>query len=152
MVFGVLSVLGCRYRIHHENELLRLRSTATAMQRSILRPLPLRDTRVLMDGAYEPLHEDKLVGGDIYDLVSSPYGTRVLIGDVQGKGLPAIGVAFAALGSFREASLTGLVDALESSVVRHNAFAPQTGEPERFVTALVLDIDDASGATAPGGP
>ncbi|MFJ5223316.1 PP2C family protein-serine/threonine phosphatase [Streptomyces sp. NPDC088400] len=149
-VFGVLSVLGCRYRIRHENELLRLRSTATAMQRSILRPLPLLTGQVLMDGVYEPLQEDKLVGGDIYDLAASPYGTRVLIGDVQGKGLAAIGVAFAVIGSFREAAhreatLTGLVEALEDAVVRHNAVAAETDEPERFVTALVLGIDTTPG-------
>ncbi|MFJ1749402.1 PP2C family protein-serine/threonine phosphatase [Streptomyces sp. NPDC088116] len=149
-VFGVLSVLGCRYRIRHENELLRLRSTATAMRRSILRPLPLLTGQVLMDGVYEPLQEDKLVGGDIYDLVASPYGTRVLIGDVQGKGLAAIGVAVAVIGSFREAAhreatLGGLVEALEDAVVRHNAVAAETDEPERFVTALVLGIGGTPG-------
>ncbi|MFC9651897.1 MULTISPECIES: PP2C family protein-serine/threonine phosphatase [unclassified Streptomyces] len=147
VVFGVLSVLGCRYRIGHESEMLRLRSTATAMQRSILRPLPLLTDQVLMDGVYEPIQEDKLVGGDIYDLAASPYGTRVLIGDVQGKGLPAIGTAFAVIGAFREAAyrettLPGLVDALEQAVVRHNAIAAEAREPERFVTALVLCIDD----------
>ncbi|MGW2509813.1 PP2C family protein-serine/threonine phosphatase [Streptomyces scopuliridis] len=148
VVFGVLSVLGCRYRIGHESEMLRLRSTATAMQRSILRPLPLVTDQVLMDGVYEPLQEDKLVGGDIYDLAASPYGTRVLIGDVQGKGLPAIGTAFAVIGAFREAAyrettLSGLVDVLEQAVVRHNAIAAEADEPERFVTALVLCIDDS---------
>ncbi|MEV4971020.1 PP2C family protein-serine/threonine phosphatase [Streptomyces scopuliridis] len=148
VIFGALSVLGCRYRIRHENEMLRLRSTATAMQRSILRPLPLLTDQVLMDGVYEPLQEDKLVGGDIYDLAASPYGTRVLIGDVQGKGLPAIGTAFAVIGAFREAAyrertLSGLVDALEEAVVRHNAIAAEADEPERFVTALVLCIDDS---------
>ncbi|MEV8394038.1 MULTISPECIES: PP2C family protein-serine/threonine phosphatase [unclassified Streptomyces] len=148
-VFGGLSVLGCRYRIRHENEMLRLRSTATAMQRSILRPLPLLTDQVLMDGVYEPLQEDKLVGGDIYDLAASPYGTRVLIGDVQGKGLPAIGTAFAVIGAFREAAyrertLSGLVDVLEEAVVRHNAIAADADEPERFVTALVLCIDDST--------
>ncbi len=33
------------------------------------------------------------------------------------------------------------MDALENSVLRHNSFAAQAGESERFVTALVLDID-----------
>ncbi|MFH8737687.1 PP2C family protein-serine/threonine phosphatase [Streptomyces sp. NPDC017964] len=82
-------------------------------------------------------------------MVASPYGTRLLVGDVQGKGLPAIGAAFALLGAFREAApreptLTALVDYLEQAVVRHNAFAQQTGEPERFVTALILGIDTST--------
>ncbi|UTP28066.1 PP2C family protein-serine/threonine phosphatase [Streptomyces rapamycinicus] len=86
-------------------------------------------------------------------MVASPYGTRLLFGDVQGKGLPAIGAAFAMLGAFREAAqreptLTALVDSLESAVVRHNVFAQQTGEPERFVTALILGVDASTDTQA----
>lgn len=144
--FGALAVYGARMRIAREGALVRLRSTAAAMQRQILRPLPLLTDDVLVDGVYEPLQEDKLVGGDIYDVVATPWGTRVLIGDVQGKGLAAIGMAIDVVGAFREAAhreptVTALVDALEAAVVRHNDYAGQRGEPERFVTALVLGVD-----------
>ncbi|MER5279472.1 PP2C family protein-serine/threonine phosphatase [Streptomyces sp. NPDC002809] len=144
--FGTLAVYGARVRILREGALVRLRSTAAAMQRQILRPLPLLTDDVLVDGVYEPLQEDKLVGGDIYDVVATPWGTRVLIGDVQGKGLAAIGMAIDVVGAFREAAhreptVTALVDALEAAVVRHNEYAGQRGEPERFVTALVLGVD-----------
>ncbi|WP_285564939.1 PP2C family protein-serine/threonine phosphatase [Streptomyces sp. RTGN2] len=144
--FGTLAVYGARMRIAREGALVRLRSTAAAMQRQILRPLPLLTDDVLVDGVYEPLQEDKLVGGDIYDVVATPWGTRVLIGDVQGKGLAAIGMAIDVVGAFREAAhreptVTALVDALEAAVVRHNDYAGQRGEPERFVTALVLVVD-----------
>ncbi len=143
---GVLCVATCRWRIRREEELLRVRSTAVALQRQMLRSLPILTDRVIVDGAYLPVEADRLVGGDVYEAVASPYGTRLLFGDVQGKGLPAIGAAFAMLGAFREAALreptlTALVNDLEQAVVRHNAFAQQTGEPERFVTALVLGID-----------
>lgn len=95
---------------------------------------------------YEPLQEERLVGGDIYDVVDSPFGTRVLIGDVQGKGLAAVGSAFAVIGAFREAAhreptLTALVDALDAAVVRHNSYATHTGDDERFVTALIICVD-----------
>ncbi|MEV7236039.1 PP2C family protein-serine/threonine phosphatase [Streptomyces sp. NPDC051020] len=146
LALGAASVYACHRRIRREHEMLRLRSTAAAMQRHILRPLPLLTDDVLVDGVYEPVQEDRLVGGDIYDVVVSPWGTRVLIGDVQGKGLPAVGAAFAVIGAFREAAhreptLTALVDALDASVVRHNSYAAQTGDDERFVTALVINID-----------
>ncbi|GAB2950024.1 PP2C family serine/threonine-protein phosphatase [Nonomuraea fastidiosa] len=144
-VFGVVSVLSCRYRVCREEEVHRLRSAASALQRLIVRPLPLRTAEVAVDGLYHPVEEDALVGGDMYDVAVSRHGTRVLIADVQGKGLPAIGMALAVLGSFREAAyrehtLTGVVTALETTVVRQNVFAAMTGEPERLVTALVLDI------------
>lgn len=146
LIFAGLAVYGSRWRIARDTELLRLRSTATVIQQHILHPLPELTSQVRVDGVFEPLQEDKLFGGDIYDVADTRHGTRILIGDVQGKGLSAVGVAFAVLGGFREAAhreptLTGLVDALEMSVVRHNAYARRSGEPERFVTALVLSVD-----------
>ncbi|MER5500121.1 MULTISPECIES: PP2C family protein-serine/threonine phosphatase [unclassified Streptomyces] len=153
LVLGAASVYACHRRINREQEMMRLRSTAAAMQRHILRPLPMLTDDVLVNGVYEPVQEDRLVGGDIYDVVDSPWGTRVLIGDVQGKGLPAVGAAFAVIGAFRatahrEPTLTALVDALDASVVRHNSYAAQTGDDERFVTALVLSVDAGAEAQA----
>lgn len=154
-VFGIgfaalacaLGVAACAARIRHATEMARLRSAAVTLQRQILRPLPVGTDHVVAHGLYEPIEEDRFVGGDIYEVVESPYGTRVIIGDVQGKGLAAIGAGFAAIAAFREAAireptLTGVVEALEAAVVRHNVFSAQTGETERFVTALVLGFDE----------
>ena len=149
LVFAValngLSVVQALQRVRNEGEITRLRSAAAALQRQVLRPFPLVTDELRVHGLYEPLEEDSQVGGDIYEVVATPYGSRVLIGDVQGKGLLAISTAFAVLNSFREAALaqptlTAVVDALESSVLHHNSFAAQAGESERFVTALILDI------------
>jgi serine phosphatase RsbU (regulator of sigma subunit) len=145
-VLCVAAVYVCHLRTTRDEEMARLRITATAIQREILAPLPQRTAEAVVGGVYEPVHEDKLVGGDVYDVVPSPYGTRVLIGDVQGKGLPAIGTAFSIIGAFREAAyreaeLAEVVDALEAAVVRHNAFAARSGRDERFATALVLHLD-----------
>ncbi|OIJ62491.1 PP2C family protein-serine/threonine phosphatase [Streptomyces mangrovisoli] len=146
LCLGGASILACRRRLRREREMLGLRSAAAAMQRHILHPLPMVTDDVLVNGVYEPVQEDRLVGGDIYDVVASPWGTRVLIGDVQGKGLAAVGAAFAVIGAFREAAhreptLTALVDALDAAVVRHNSYAEQTGDDERFVTALIVGVD-----------
>ncbi|KOG30398.1 PP2C family protein-serine/threonine phosphatase [Streptomyces resistomycificus] len=151
LTLAVTSVYACHRRVKREGEMLRLRSTAAAMQRHILHPLPLLTDDVLVNGVYEPVQEDRLVGGDIYEVVASPWGTRVLIGDVQGKGLAAVGAAFAVIGAFREAAhreptLTALVDVLDDSVVRHNTYAEQSGDDERFVTALVISVDPGAEA------
>ncbi|GGO66855.1 PP2C family protein-serine/threonine phosphatase [Nonomuraea cavernae] len=144
-LFGLVSVLGCRYRLQRDEEIRRLRSAASALQRQILRPLPLRTADVVVDGVYRPVEEDTMIGGDMYEVAASEYGSRVLIADVQGKGLTAIGTAFVVLGAFREAAhreptLLGVVDALESAVARQNTSVARTGELERFVTALVLGV------------
>ncbi|MDF6022813.1 PP2C family protein-serine/threonine phosphatase [Streptomyces sp. JH34] len=141
-----LGVVACAARIRHATEVARLRTAAVALQRQILRPLPIVTRQICAHGLYEPIEEDRFVGGDIYEVVQSPHGTRVIIGDVQGKGLPAIGAGFAALGAFREAAvresdIVAVADSVEDAVVRHNAFTAETGEAERFVTALVLGFD-----------
>ncbi|WP_245918684.1 PP2C family protein-serine/threonine phosphatase [Actinomadura mexicana] len=148
-----LSVVQAVRRIRQEREISRLRSAAAALQRQILRPFPLVTRELLVHGLYEPVEEDSLVGGDVYEAMPTPYGSRVLIADVQGKGLPAISAAFAVLNSFREAALAeptlaAVVEALENSVRRHNAFVAQTGEEQRFVTALILDIGSETKAQA----
>ncbi|WP_326696110.1 serine/threonine-protein phosphatase [Streptomyces sp. NBC_01754] len=151
VVACALGVVACAARIRHAREMARLRSAAVALQRQILRPLPVVTRQLRAQGIYEPIEEDRFVGGDIYEVVQSPHGTRVIIGDVQGKGLPAIGAGFAALGAFREAAfregdLTAVADALEDAVVRHNAFSAEQGEAERFVTALLLGFDGSDEA------
>ncbi|MFI1400433.1 PP2C family protein-serine/threonine phosphatase [Streptomyces sp. NPDC020681] len=153
VVFNSVSVAGAAQRLRREGEIARLRSAAAALQRQILRPFPLLTDELLVHGLYEPVEEDSQVGGDIYEVVDSPFGSRVFIGDVQGKGLPAISAAFAVLTAFREAALaeptlTAVVDALEVSVLRHNSFAAQAGGRERFVTALVFSIGSGSEAQA----
>lgn len=148
-----LSVVQAVRRVRQEREISRLRSAAAALQRQILRPFPLVTRELLVHGLYEPVEEDSMVGGDVYEAMPTPYGSRVLIADVQGKGLPAISAAFAVLSSFREAALSeptlpAVVDALENSVLRHNAFVAQAGEEQRFVTALILDVGPETTAQA----
>jgi serine phosphatase RsbU (regulator of sigma subunit) len=88
------------------------------------------------------------IGGDLYAAVRTTSGTRVMIGDVRGKGLPAIGEAALLLGAFREAahehaSPPALAASLERSVTRYLAdFEPADERGERFVTALLVEIPD----------
>ncbi|MFH8383919.1 PP2C family protein-serine/threonine phosphatase [Kitasatospora sp. NPDC018058] len=135
----------CARRVRRERELFRIRQSAVALQRQLLRPLPARTPEVDLYGLYRPVEEDAMVGGDLYDVADTPHGTRVLVGDVQGKGLPAIGTGFAVLSAFREAAfreaeLTAVAEALDAAVERHNAYAVQSGDMERFVTAIVLCV------------
>ncbi|MGW3078654.1 PP2C family protein-serine/threonine phosphatase [Kitasatospora sp. NPDC001132] len=153
------AVIGlCARRVRRDRQLSRMRQSAVALQRQLLRPLPVTTPDVRLDGLYRPVEEDAMVGGDLYDVVETPHGTRVLVGDVQGKGLPAIGTGFAVLSAFREAAfreahLPAVADALEVAVERHNAYAVQSGEQERFVTATVLCVggEGEGDGGSPGG-
>ncbi|MFJ8310441.1 MULTISPECIES: PP2C family protein-serine/threonine phosphatase [unclassified Streptomyces] len=146
VVAGIACVLLCQSRWEREDLLARVRFTAEAAQRTLLRELPLHTDDAVVDGLYVSSARDALIGGDIYEVLPTPYGTRVLIGDVRGKGLPAIHAGAAVLTSFREGayhqpSVLGVCTQMEEALLRHNHYARDTGDGERFVTALVLQLE-----------
>ena len=61
------------------------------------------------------------MGGDLYEVVQSPDGVRLIVGDVRGKGLDAVQMAATVLAAFRraavlEVSLTAMAADLDSVV------------------------------------
>ncbi|MFF4371075.1 PP2C family protein-serine/threonine phosphatase [Streptomyces sp. NPDC001594] len=138
-------------------ELRRAREIAGATQRVLLRPLPGRIDGLALCAAQLSASRGAAVGGDLYEAVPTAYGVRVVIGDVRGHGLPALGAAAAVLGSFREAAydepaLGGVLRRMERSLQRHlreRARAehpsacpaePESPVAEDFVTVLLLQI------------
>ncbi|MFJ1609997.1 PP2C family protein-serine/threonine phosphatase [Streptomyces sp. NPDC088253] len=150
-VLTLLIVCFSVVRERHGRELAQVRSVAEAAQHVLLWPLPSGIGPLRTASVYLAAEDEAEIGGDLYAVTRTDNTTRVLIGDVRGKGLAAIGEAAVLLGAFREAShqhaeLTALTDALEQSVGRyHGEFtAPEdeAGAEERFVTALLLEIPD----------
>ncbi|MEU5027524.1 PP2C family protein-serine/threonine phosphatase [Streptomyces milbemycinicus] len=143
------SIAVARLLRDREELLAQVRATGEAAQRALLRELPLRSGDVVVDGFYVSSQQGALVGGDIYEVVDTPYGPRVVIGDVQGKGLRTLGAGAAVLTAFREAayhlrSLSGGVDAMEVGLRRYNSSHARErngSEEERFVTALVFGVE-----------
>ncbi|MFJ8111296.1 PP2C family protein-serine/threonine phosphatase [Streptomyces sp. NPDC096132] len=149
-LIGVASVALARQRKRTRQHLIRANSVAEAMQRTLLRPVPCRLGPVRAAGFYEAGEGGTLVGGDLYDVCETPpFGVRAIIGDVRGKGLGAVQTVAAVLGSFRVSahewrSLSRLAQRLELSIAR-NGPAGEEGDPELFVTALVLEFPPGGG-------
>ncbi|MFD8417991.1 PP2C family protein-serine/threonine phosphatase [Streptomyces sp. NPDC059466] len=147
-VLSALIVILSVVRDRHSRELARVRSVAEAAQRVLLWPLPSRLGTLRLACVYLAAEEEAEIGGDLYAAARSEQGTRVVIGDVRGKGLPAIGEAAFLLGAFREAvhqnaGLPALAGSLERSLTRYlDDFEPTDEAGERFVTALLLEIPD----------
>ncbi len=108
---------------------------------------------MVVDGFYVSSQREALVGGDIYEVVETPYGTRVLIGDVRGKGLGTLGAGAAVLTAFREAAyhrrdLESGVVAMEEGLFRYHRSAEyqertrNAHAAEEFVTALVFGTEE----------
>jgi serine phosphatase RsbU (regulator of sigma subunit) len=144
-------VVTFRYaRDHYRIQLTHVRSVSEVAQRVILRPLPRRIGPLCIASMYLAAAAEARIGGDLYAAARTMGGTRLLIGDVRGKGLASVSDAALLLCAFREAShhhatLPRLVTRLESSVCRNLTELTETDEDatECFVTALIIDIPDA---------
>ncbi|MBD0669170.1 hypothetical protein BU198_00170 [Streptomyces sp. CBMA156] len=121
-----------------------LQGTAETTRQVVLRPVPPGWGGVDSAARYLAADVEARVGGDFYDVLATPFGARVILGDVQGKGLPAVSSAAALVGCFREAAfheadLATVASWLEERLHRQNLLAEQLGErEERFATAVVV--------------
>jgi serine phosphatase RsbU (regulator of sigma subunit) len=139
-------------------ELRQARRVARAAQSVVLRPLPPRLDGLNLAAAQLSAERGACVGGDLYEAIATEHGVRVVMGDVRGHGLAALGTVAAVLGSFREAAhdepgLDGVLRRLDRALARHlreraRAEHPAHGAPdpdhpvaEEFVTVLLLEID-----------
>ncbi|MEU1266128.1 PP2C family protein-serine/threonine phosphatase [Streptomyces cellulosae] len=151
---GVLATAACAVRVRGERRALHMRDVTDTVRRTVLRPLPPGWGGLEHAGVYLTADAQARVGGDFYDIQPGPHGTRVFVGDVQGKGLGAVETAAVLLGTFREAGfheadLAVVADRLEARMVRHREYTTALGRADggRFATAVLLsfpaDEDDA---------
>ncbi|MFF3461902.1 PP2C family protein-serine/threonine phosphatase [Streptomyces sp. NPDC001984] len=142
---GTLATLACAIRLRTERRMLHMRDIAETTRRTVLRPLPRGWAGLENAAVYLAADVDARVGGDFYDIQPSPHGIRVLVGDVQGKGLGAVATAASLLGTFREAAfheteLATVAARLETRMVRHRLHTAYVGgeDGDRFATAVLL--------------
>lgn len=143
------TVIFCRLRERHSAELRQVRSVAEAAQQVVLQPLPERMGTLRIASAYRAATDHARIGGDLYAAVRTERGTRLLMGDVRGKGLPAIEDAALVLGGFRSAAhreptLPALRAELDATVCWSLAQPARNGPEadESFVTAVLIDVPD----------
>ena len=137
-------------RLQREETLFQVRLVADAAQKVLLRPLPRRIQHVEIESLYLAAQEQARIGGDFYEAADTPYGVRLLIGDVRGKGLPAVGAASAVINCFRENAydqpdLRSIIHRLEASMARYCLGTPAPEQPEHFATALLAEIPCGGG-------
>jgi len=139
-LIGAVAVCSAYNRVRREHELLQMTAIADTAQRALLRALPTTLGPINLAARHVSATANALIGGDLYEAVSTPYGVRIIIGDVRGKGIGAVQLAATVLGAFRQASATqpdlpSLVRAIDAVV------AGVIGE-EDFVTALLVQVSE----------
>ncbi|MFI9203977.1 PP2C family protein-serine/threonine phosphatase [Streptomyces sp. NPDC053048] len=141
----VAAAYGSHVRLQREQTLFQVRLVADAAQQVVLSPMPRRFGGIEIESLYLAAAAEARIGGDFYEVVDTPSGVRLLIGDVRGKGLPAVGSAAAMVNCFREAAydeadLDAVARRLEVSSTRYSAAFPPEDLVERFATALLVEI------------
>jgi serine phosphatase RsbU (regulator of sigma subunit) len=116
-------------------QLVRL---AAVTQQAVLRPLGPQLGSLAVAARYVSATAAADIGGDLYEALDTPYGVRIIIGDVRGKGLDAVRLASIVLGSYRHvayerADLRAIVADLDRAVAR------SVGDDEDFVTAALVE-------------
>ncbi len=161
VVISAIAALAAAGRERRVRQLARTREVAAAAQQVLLRPLPRRLGPLLISSLYLPAEEEAEIGGDLYAVASLGHGTRVIIGDAQGKGLAAVEEVGYVMSAFRRTALHQVPLAetavrLERSMAEDIAAAARTPTadgtdtrhnrhsrfPEGFVTAVLVDIPD----------
>lgn len=119
------------------NELAQSRRVTARTQATLLRPLPSRLGPVEISSAYLASDEESTIGGDVYACAVVGGRPRVMVGDVQGKGLSTLEVVLFLLTAFRQAARQGVAlddlpvfldDAVRRDLARARDTAREAGE------------------------
>ena len=115
-------------------------SIAAELAWQLLPPLTFGSDRVVISGALIPAYE---LGGDSFDYGVDAQTARVAVFDAMGHGLEAGLLATVAVAAYRNSRRLGA--SLSAAVVAiDDALSHQFG-PERFVTAVLAELDLGSG-------
>jgi serine phosphatase RsbU (regulator of sigma subunit) len=139
---SAMAVVLAGVRRRREERLARMTAVAEAAQLGMLPPLPPEMTGITIAARYRSATREASVGGDLYEIIPTGHGIRVIIGDVCGKGLDAVLLARHVLSAFRRSAVAApALEHVAGEVSR--AIGPHLGD-EDFVTAVLAQI-------APGG-
>ncbi|MET8083652.1 PP2C family protein-serine/threonine phosphatase [Micromonospora sp. NPDC005197] len=132
-----LAVAVASIRQRQAEQIAELTKLASVAQQAVLRPLGPQVGMLSVAGRYISSTATAEIGGDLYEAIDTPYGVRMIIGDVRGKGLDAVRLASIVLGSYRHvayerADLRAVVADLDRAVARN------VGD-EDFVTAALVE-------------
>jgi phosphoserine phosphatase RsbU/P len=135
---SVMAVVVAGMRRRREERLARMTAVAEAAQLALLPPLPPEMTGISIAARYRSATREASVGGDLYEIIPTRHGIRMIIGDVRGKGLDAVLLARQVLSAFRRSAVAlRAMENVAGEVGR--AIKPNLGA-EDFVTAALAQI------------
>jgi sigma-B regulation protein RsbU (phosphoserine phosphatase) len=140
VLLGALAVLVSAIRNRREADLKASRRIATAAQQALLPVLPRRLGSIEVATRYHSATRTAQVGGDFFDFVADRGRTRLILGDVSGKGVDAVGQAARVIRAFRQygASEPDLLGVAR----RINEYVLPFWQWDYFATAVLVEVSD----------
>lgn len=147
---AVLAVLINTVVRRGDERLASVREIAAFAQRAVLPEPEATIAGLEVAARYEAAQEDAFIGGDLYAVQDSPYGVRLVVGDVRGKGMTAVAAVATVVGAFgeaaeREATLGGVAERLERALTRAGTRRDSVDAVEGFTTAVLAEIPQGEG-------
>ncbi|MDC0773135.1 PP2C family protein-serine/threonine phosphatase [Streptomyces sp. HD] len=145
VVVSVLAVLINLLVRRSDERLASVREIAEAAQRAVLPEPAERIGGFQIAARYEAAQEGASIGGDLYAVQDSPHGVRVIVGDVRGKGMGAVGAVAVVIGAFREAAeqevtLEAVAQRLERALARERTRHDGVDAREGFTTVVLTEL------------
>ncbi|WP_432063240.1 PP2C family protein-serine/threonine phosphatase [Streptomyces sp. S1] len=138
LLFTAFAAAVTRHRRRQEARLTATRHVAQAAQHAIAPPLPAVHGPVRLAASYESADSGARIGGDLCEVVPIRNGVRVLMGDVQGKGLNTVALSTALLGAFRENAPSETH--LATVGLRMSCAMLRRPDEERFATLVLAEL------------
>lgn len=144
VLIGVIALFANRALARKVSDLAVARDIAEAAQRAVLPMPPPLVGPLAVAARYEAAQAEARIGGDLYAVQETPFGVRVIVGDVRGKGLQAVSAVSVVVGTFREAAeqaatLSGLAARIDLALDR-TSDRTRVDDLEGFTTALLAEI------------
>lgn len=149
MATVVVLALGINRLVRRSNrQLASARGIAEAAQLAVLPVPPARIGGLDIAARYEAAQSDARIGGDLYAVQETPYGVRLIVGDVRGKGLGSVEAVAIVIGAFRESAeeeptLEGVALRLERALQREGGRRRGLDQFEGFTTAALAEVPAA---------
>ncbi|GAB7029213.1 PP2C family protein-serine/threonine phosphatase [Streptomyces platensis subsp. malvinus] len=142
---GVLALVVNRLIVRQGRDLARARDVAEAVQRAVLPDPPREVGPVAVAAGYTAAQAEARIGGDLYAVQETPFGVRVIIGDVRGKGIAAVAAVSVAIGAFRQEAeyaptLAALSQRMDEALAREAARSGPLISTEGFTTAVLAEV------------
>ncbi|MFE9681415.1 PP2C family protein-serine/threonine phosphatase [Streptomyces sp. NPDC002701] len=138
-------LLGCALTVHTVRQrdrlatrLAEVREVVRVTQEAFVRPVSRSFAGTHVSTRCHSAVRESLLGGDLYDIAVTPFGLRIIVGDVRGHGLEAVRLTAETVAGFRELAHT-VPDLPAVATGLDERLAPDLGA-EDFVTALLAEF------------